>query len=147
MCYLKSFFITLTLVSLRRNAMNCFEISSSTLVIKTVLLLMFSCPRNTHVLCANLRREFNDSLVSNNCSNQLWPILVRFFQNYKFLILEICMKGRTLFFRVSWQHWATIAKLSEKSKFSSSLTFLQNYKADRDTKWFREAALSIPSMK
>ena len=98
MCYLKSFFITLTLVSLRRNAMNCFEISSSTLVIKTVLLLMFSCPRNTHVLCANLRREFNNSLVSNNCSNQLWPILARFFQNYKFLILEICMKGRTLFF-------------------------------------------------
>ena len=74
--------------------MNCFEISSSTLVIKTVLLLMFSCPRNTHVLCANLRREFNDSLVIN----QLWPILARFFQNYKFLILEICMKGRTLFF-------------------------------------------------
>ena len=45
-----------------------------------------------------IRREFNDSLVSNNCSNQLWPILARFFQNYKFLILEICMKGGTLFF-------------------------------------------------
>ena len=45
-----------------------------------------------------IRREFNDSSVSNNCSNQLWPILARFFQNYKFLILEICMKGRTLFF-------------------------------------------------
>ena len=59
---------------------------------------MFSCPRNTHVLCANLRREFNDLLVSDNCSNQLWPILARFFQNYKFLILEICMKGGTLFF-------------------------------------------------
>ena len=85
-------------MSLKRNAMNCFEISSLTLAIKTVLLLIFSCPRNTHVLYANLRREFNDLLVSDNCSNQLWPILARFFQNYKFLILEICMKGGTLFF-------------------------------------------------
>lgn len=79
--------------------MNCFEISNSTLAIKTVRLLMFSCPRTTHVLCANLRREYNDSLVSNNCSNQLWPILTRFFfQNYNFLNLEICMKGRTFCF-------------------------------------------------
>ena len=71
--------LSLTLVSLKHNAMNCFEISNSTLAIKTVRLLMFSCPRTTHVLCKNLRREYNDSLVSNNCSNQLWPILTRFF--------------------------------------------------------------------